>query len=172
MYHIFAKTPIWRTAPVPAPVMKDGGEAKGIVVKAFKKENSKPEEHSFSDLDKAIKEAEKFADKKYDDVLIYKDGKLIWDISEGLYDKKSDGGPAAQKVVPRKVDLFFQEGTSDKEYHIQLNPEGSGYVVNFQFGRRGGPLNEGTKTPKPVSLDEADKIYEKLLKEKTKKGYK
>lgn len=83
-------------------------------------------------------------------------------------DKKADGGVAA---IVKQANLYFQEGTSDKEYHIQLEPKGSGYVVNFQFGRRGGPLQEGTKTSSPVSLEEAEKIYEKLKKEKTKKGY-
>jgi hypothetical protein len=232
--------------------MADGGEttSKGIVVKAFKTENSKPEEHSFSDLAKAIKEAEKFDKKGYDDVVIYKDGELVWDISEGLY-KKADGGKAGKGkyysvglyykdepkkniegyiikegievedsaedeniffyvqsekelkglmekdngqdfvvtsyektdkkyadggsimsgTTKKKVALFFQEGTSDKEYHLALAESGGKYVVNFKYGRRGSNLKDGTKTPSPVSLEEAEKIYAKYLKEKTREGY-
>ena len=71
----------------------------------------------------------------------------------------------------KSTSLHFSEGTSDKEYHIQLEQHGSGYVVNFQYGRRGGPLKDGTKTPTPVTLAEAEKIYNSLLNEKIKKGY-
>ena len=71
----------------------------------------------------------------------------------------------------KQVSLYFKEGTSDKEYHIQLEKSGSNYVVNFQYGRVGNALNLGTKTATPVSLEEAEKIYSKLLKEKTGKGY-
>jgi predicted DNA-binding WGR domain protein len=72
----------------------------------------------------------------------------------------------------KSADLFFQEGSSDKEYHLQIiELKEGGYVVNFQYGRRGGPLQSGTKTPEPVSLPEAEKIYEKLKNEKTNKGY-
>lgn len=71
----------------------------------------------------------------------------------------------------KEVSLYFKEGTSDKEYHIQLEKANGGFTVNFQYGRVGNALQTGTKTPKPVSEEEADKIYTKLLKEKTAKGY-
>lgn len=71
----------------------------------------------------------------------------------------------------KKANLFFQSGNSNKEYHIQLVKADGGYVVNFQYGRIGNTLKEGTKTPEPVSLEVAEEIYEKLLKEKTAKGY-
>jgi bifunctional non-homologous end joining protein LigD len=67
--------------------------------------------------------------------------------------------------------LFFKEGPSDKEYHVQIEKSGSGYVVNFQYGRRGSTLKPGTKTDSAVSLKEAEKIYTKLVNEKTGKGY-
>lgn len=71
----------------------------------------------------------------------------------------------------QKIDLYFKEGSSDKEYHAQIEQSGSGYVVNFQYGRVGNALQTGTKTPSPVSLPEAEKIYTKLVKEKMGKGY-
>src|ERR1035437_4676329 len=71
----------------------------------------------------------------------------------------------------KNVSLYFKEGSSDKEYHIQLEEAKGGFVVNFQYGRVGNALQTGTKTPSPVSEAEADKIYTKLLKEKTAKGY-
>ena len=76
----------------------------------------------------------------------------------------------ANKTV-KSVSLFYQEGSSDKVYHIQLEETKGGHVVMFQYGRRNSTLKPGTKTDTPISLAEADKIYEKLLHEKTAKGY-
>jgi bifunctional non-homologous end joining protein LigD len=44
-------------------------------------------------------------------------------------------------------------------------------VVNFCYGRRSGTLTVGTKTSTPVDFAQAKKIYDKLVKEKTSKGY-
>lgn len=75
--------------------------------------------------------------------------------------------------IQRETYLYFQEGPSDKEYHIQLaSVFAFQYVVNFQYGRRGGTLKQGTKTDTPVSLTEAQDIYWKLRNEKLCKGYK
>lgn len=75
-------------------------------------------------------------------------------------------------MIINQASLYFQDGSSDKEYHLQLKEVVSnGYTVNFQYGRRGSALKDGTKTPQPVGLDEARKIYEKILAEKVGKGY-
>jgi len=71
----------------------------------------------------------------------------------------------------RATTLYCREGSSDKEYQMRLEAEGGGFVVNFAFGRRGAALKPGTKTTSPVAYDAAAKIYDKLLKEKTGKGY-
>lgn len=72
----------------------------------------------------------------------------------------------------RRVSLGLREGTSDKVYIIDLCEVSSGkYVVNFQFGRRGAPLKDGTKTDSPVSEATARSIFAKLVDEKTRKGY-
>ena len=70
-----------------------------------------------------------------------------------------------------KVSLYFCQGSSDKEYHIQLVKSGTGYLVNYQYGRRGSTLKSESKTDSPVSLEQAEKIYNSLLKSKTAKGY-
>lgn len=67
--------------------------------------------------------------------------------------------------------LYFTEGRSDKEYHVELAEMPGGHVVNFRFGRRDGTLTSGTKTAVPVDLAQAQAIYDKLLKDKTAKGY-
>jgi bifunctional non-homologous end joining protein LigD len=70
-----------------------------------------------------------------------------------------------------KTSLYYCEGTSDKEYHAEIVEVPGGNVVNFRYGRRGGALTVGTKTASPVDSTEAQKIYDKLVKEKTSKGY-
>lgn len=72
----------------------------------------------------------------------------------------------------REENLWFHEGTSDKVYHVELCETGADqYVVNFKYGRRGGALKEGTKTVFPVNRDTAEKLFNALMAEKTKKGY-
>ena len=72
----------------------------------------------------------------------------------------------------KSANLFFKEGSSDKEYHASVEASGKGYVVNFSFGRRGTALQAGTKTQTPVGLDEANKIFDALVSSKMAKGYK
>jgi len=75
--------------------------------------------------------------------------------------------PAAHESVT----LYFREGSSNKVYQVSLEPAGEGYLVNFAYGRRGSTLSTGTKTNSPVGYDEAKSIYDKLVREKTAKGY-
>lgn len=74
-------------------------------------------------------------------------------------------------TTDHSVSLFFREGGSDKVYKATIVPEGGGYVVNFAYGRRGNALTTGTKTQSPVDLVSAEKIFDKLIKEKVSKGY-
>ena len=69
------------------------------------------------------------------------------------------------------IHLEFVEGTSSKEYNASIQESKGGYVVNFSYGRIGGTLKEGTKTPDPVSFSEAQAVYDELVASKQKKGY-
>ena len=69
------------------------------------------------------------------------------------------------------ITLYYREGSSDKVYQAALESQGGGYVVTFAYGRRGTALATGTKTHAPVTYDEAKTIYERLVREKTAKGY-
>jgi bifunctional non-homologous end joining protein LigD len=60
---------------------------------------------------------------------------------------------------------------SNKVYRIAIEPRDGGYVVNFAYGRSGSTLNTGTKTTSPVYYDAAQKIYDKVVREKLAKGY-
>jgi predicted DNA-binding WGR domain protein len=76
------------------------------------------------------------------------------------------------KLLKQKK-LFFNEGKSDKVYEVDLCESSVElFIVNFRYGRRNAKLREGTKTVFPVSYEEAVRIYEKLVLEKEKKGYK
>jgi bifunctional non-homologous end joining protein LigD len=70
------------------------------------------------------------------------------------------------------ITLEYREGSSDKVYRACVEAQGGGYAVNFAYGRRGSTLSTGTKTPKPVPLEEALDVYGKLVCSKTAKGYK
>jgi bifunctional non-homologous end joining protein LigD len=74
--------------------------------------------------------------------------------------------------MQESINLFFQEGSSDKVYNAELTEQSEGWVVNFAYGRRGNSLNTGTKTKEPVAYDVAKKAYDKLVKSKMAKGYK
>lgn len=74
-------------------------------------------------------------------------------------------------ILIESITLYFRQGSSDKVYQAAIEPAGPGYVVTFAFGRRGSTLQTGTKTPDPIGYDEARDIFDKLLAEKTAKGY-
>ncbi|MEO1428554.1 MAG: WGR domain-containing protein [Cyanobacteria bacterium J06633_8] len=75
------------------------------------------------------------------------------------------------KLIKRKT-LHYQKDASDKVYEVDLcEVESDKYVVNFRYGRRGANLKEGTKTTQPVTLTKAEQVFDKLVGEKTKKGY-
>lgn len=72
----------------------------------------------------------------------------------------------------KRVKLLYQADNSDKVYEVDLCRLGQeSYVVNFRYGRRGSNLREGTKTIEPVNLVSGDRIFNKLVNSKVKKGY-
>lgn len=71
----------------------------------------------------------------------------------------------------KQISLYYKDGSSDKVYHAQIEEQSGGYVVNFQYGRRGSTLTAGTKTKDPIDLEKAEKTLAGLVKEKTSKGY-
>lgn len=75
------------------------------------------------------------------------------------------------KLIKRTA-LNFQDDRSDKVYEVDLCQVSENlYAVNFRYGRRGANLKEGTKTDTPVPLAQAEKVFDKLVAEKVKKGY-
>ena len=69
------------------------------------------------------------------------------------------------------IALHFLQGASDKVYRAQIKPAHDGFHVEFQYGRRGSTLTAGRKTSDSVDEVAARKIFDKLVAEKTAKGY-
>lgn len=78
---------------------------------------------------------------------------------------------ANTEQAARSSFLYFTGQGSDKVYQVHLRPKEDGWVVDYGNGRRGGTLATGTKTSSPVAYEAALKIYDKVVKEKTSKGY-
>ena len=74
-------------------------------------------------------------------------------------------------IEPDSITLYYREGASDKVYQCGIEPAGERFVVNVAYGRRGATFNTGTKTNVPVDYPDARRIFDKLVKEKTAKGY-
>jgi bifunctional non-homologous end joining protein LigD len=72
--------------------------------------------------------------------------------------------------VVKEIELFYQEGSSDKVYNATIVKDGDAYTVKVAWGRRGSTLNQGAKAVK-VALAVAQKKFESLVREKTNKGY-
>jgi hypothetical protein len=72
----------------------------------------------------------------------------------------------------KQTTLVFAEGRSEKVYAIDLCEVGVGqFVVNFRYGKKGAPLKDGSKTVAPVTLLEAERVYDKLVQQQLEKGY-
>ncbi len=82
-------------------------------------------------------------------------------------------GASIDDRVVKSIHLAYHDGTSDKVYNVQLVESSGGWEVNFQYGRRGKTLIEGTKTNgHSVALHLARQIYNELVDSKKDKGYK
>jgi bifunctional non-homologous end joining protein LigD len=70
----------------------------------------------------------------------------------------------------KSVQLFFQEGSSDKVYNARIVEDGGAYTVKVEWGRRGAKLSEGAKAVR-VSRAAAEREFDKCVREKRGKGY-
>jgi bifunctional non-homologous end joining protein LigD len=73
-------------------------------------------------------------------------------------------------MQPERAELYFQQGSSDKVYHLQLEGAQDQWSVQAQWGRRGSALQSDVKVS-GTSYEEAKRVYDRILREKTGKGY-
>jgi bifunctional non-homologous end joining protein LigD len=69
-----------------------------------------------------------------------------------------------------KAELYFRQGGSDKVYHVQLENVQEQWSVQAQWGRRGSALQSDVKVSS-TTYEEAKRVYDRILREKTGKGY-
>jgi len=69
-----------------------------------------------------------------------------------------------------RAELYFRQGSSDKVYHLQLENTQERWSVQAQWGRRGSALQSDIKVS-DTNYEEAKRVYDRLLREKTGKGY-
>src|SRR3989442_11428169 len=73
-------------------------------------------------------------------------------------------------MQPERAELYFQQGSSDKVYHLQLEGAQDQWSVQAQWGRRGSALQSDVKVS-GTKYEEAKRVYDRILREKTGKGY-
>ena len=73
-------------------------------------------------------------------------------------------------MVSKQITLYYTKGTSNKEYQIHMEPDGTGYTVYGLYGRRGRASTKDVKAT-GVSQGSAEVAFDNILAEKRKKGY-
>ena len=71
----------------------------------------------------------------------------------------------------QSASLYFGEGLDENEYHAAIAPKAEGFIVTFAYYRHGSNLTVGSKTPDPLPLDAATKVFDTLIASKLAKGY-
>src|SRR5437879_4109730 len=77
--------------------------------------------------------------------------------------------PKERTMQPERAELYFQQGSSDKVYQLQLENVQDLWAVQAQWGRRGSALQSDVKVS-GTSYEEAKRVYDRILREKTGKG--
>ena len=71
----------------------------------------------------------------------------------------------------RSTSLYFCEGPFGSEYHAAVEPSADGFIVTFAVCRRGGNLTVGSKTPSPLPLAAATRVFDNLVSSRLAQGY-
>lgn len=72
-------------------------------------------------------------------------------------------------TIKKEITLFSQQNGSDKVYILQMNEmEDGSYKLFYANGKRGQSLKINEKTKKPLTLEEAEKEFDKVVKSKKK----
>jgi predicted DNA-binding WGR domain protein len=81
--------------------------------------------------------------------------------------------PKTQKeriMQTERAELYFQQGSSDKVYRLQLEGAQGQWGVQAQWGRRGSAFQSDVKVSN-TTYEEAKRVYDRILRDKTGKGY-
>ena len=74
--------------------------------------------------------------------------------------------------IIKRTTLLYQAGSSAKVYEIDLCQIGDNrYVVNSRYGKQDTVLKEKSETVTAVSLEQVQKLCDRLVNAKVSKGY-
>jgi bifunctional non-homologous end joining protein LigD len=71
----------------------------------------------------------------------------------------------------KSIHLWSTKAGADKLYNLFLRENPDGWSVDYTNGKRGGTLQSGTKTQKPVAYEAALKLFDATVRAKFKDGY-
>lgn len=74
------------------------------------------------------------------------------------------------KNTVKSIRLAYRDDSSDKVYHAAIVETDGKFSVNVEWGRRGSTLSTSTKA-KDTTLEKANSAFDRVVKEKTGKGY-
>src|SRR5215472_13732697 len=97
-------------------------------------------------------------------------GRALFFVQQSAAAQKAKTQTKERPMQPERADLYFQQGSSDKVYHLQLQNVQEQWSVQAQWGRRGSALQSDVKVS-GTTYEEAKRIYDRILREKTGKGY-
>jgi predicted DNA-binding WGR domain protein len=87
-----------------------------------------------------------------------------------LHEGQNPKNAKERTMQTERAELYFRQGSSDKVYHLRLENADDKWSVEAQWGRRGSALQSDVKA-NGVPYEEAKRVYDRILREKTSKGY-
>src|SRR6266852_5970604 len=98
-------------------------------------------------------------------------GRALFFVQQSAAAQKAKTHKAKERtMLPERAELYFQQGSSDKVYHLQLENVQDQWAVQAQWGRRGSALQSDVKVS-GTSYEETKRVFDRILREKTGKGY-
>src|SRR3989475_1226011 len=98
-------------------------------------------------------------------------GRALFFVQQRAAAQKAKTHKAKERIMQsERAELYFQQGSSDKVYHLQLEGAQEQWSVQAQWGRRSFVLQSDVKVS-GTSYEEAKRVYDRILREKTGKGY-
>jgi predicted DNA-binding WGR domain protein len=97
-------------------------------------------------------------------------GHLLFMHRSALHEPQNPKTQRSDKMQTERAELYFRQGSSDKVYHLQLENTQERWSVQAQWGRRGSALQSDIKVS-DTTYEDAKRAYDRLLREKTGKGY-
>jgi hypothetical protein len=73
--------------------------------------------------------------------------------------------------IIRSAHYRCTEGTSDKVYSVALTERNGEYFVLTAYGPTGGRITKGPRNDQPLTLQNAEKEYQSVVKSRLKKKY-